>query len=254
MELILRPVFYSQYSPLTIYASRIIIQTSLQYKPGFKKDFPMSTDPIQNAQKRAFQYWYVDGTFEFSFGSISLLLAAYFYAQRLWAEAWFGSLLTAMFILILFGGGWLVRRLVMSMKERITFPRTGYITFRREKSSKRLTKGLLLGLAAAITSSTMTFLLLNRPPSFDWTTAATGLMFCIVIAYLGVRTSLARFFINAVVSLAAGVALGFANLSEGLGLTSFYGILGLALLVVGGLSLWQYLRQNPAPAEASDDK
>jgi hypothetical protein len=218
----------------------------LQYKPGFKKDFPMSTDPIQNAQKRAFQYWYVDGTFEFSFGSISLLLAAYFYAQRLWAEAWFGSLLTAMFILILFGGGWLVRRLVMSMKERITFPRTGYIAFQRKTGSSRLKRMLLTGFVAATISALMTILLMNRPAGFDWTVAAPGVFFGAVITYLGIRTGLARFYINAAASLGTSMALGFANLPEGLGLTSFYGILGVALLVVGGLSLWQYLRQNPA--------
>ena len=214
----------------------------------------MATDPLQNAQKRAFQYWYVDGTFEFSFGGLSLLLAAYFYVQNLLAETWFGGLLTVFFILILLGGSWLARSLVMNMKERLTFPRTGYIAFRREKSSKRLTRGLLIGLTAAIVSSIMTILLLNRPLSFDWTTAATGLMFGVVIAYLGLRTGLARFFISATVSLALGIALGFANLPDHLGLTGFYACFGLFLLALGGLSLWQYLRRNPAPTENRDDQ
>jgi hypothetical protein len=82
--------------------------------------------------------------------------------------------------------------------------------------------------------------------------AASGLVFGAVVAYLGIRTGMARFFINAAISLVTGIALGFANLPENIGLTGFYGILGLTLLLMGGLSLWQYLRKNPQPAEDSD--
>ena len=63
-----------------------------------------------------------------------------------------------------------------------------------------------------------------------------------------------RFFLDAALSLALGITLGFANLPKDLGLTGFYGLLGLLLLLFGALNLWQYLRANPAPAEANDDQ
>jgi hypothetical protein len=212
----------------------------------------MTTDPLHNAQKRTMQYWYVDGSFEFFFGGICLVLAAYFYANYLLADSWLANLLTVLFVLIIIGGGYVVNRLVMTLKERITFPRTGYISFARKTGSSRWRRALLVGIVAAIVSAAMTILLMNRSANFDWMVAASGLVFGAAVAYLGIRTGMARFFINAAISLVTGIALGFANLPENLGLTGFYGILGLTLLLMGGLSLWQYLRKNPQPAEDSD--
>jgi hypothetical protein len=214
----------------------------------------MTTDPIQNAQKRAFQYWYVDGTFEFSFGGICLILAAYFYISRLLTDSWMDGLMMFFFVLVMVGGGWLVNRLVMAMKERITFPRTGYVSFVRKTGSKRWGRALLLGSVSGITATLMTLLLTNRSIGFNWTVTASGLLFGAVVTYLGFRTGAARFFVNAALSIGLGLALGLANLPENTGLTAFYGLLGLGMLAVGGISLWQYLQQNPAPAEDNHDK
>ncbi len=205
----------------------------------------MTTDPLQHAQKRAFQYWYVDGTFEFSFGGICLVLAAYFYAQYLLAETWFSNLLIVFFLMVMIGGSYLINRLVMAMKERITFPRTGYISFPRKTGSNRWGRALLLGAVSAVVSAGMVLLLANRPIGFDWTVTASGVLFSLVVTYLGFRTGVARFFIHAAVSIGIGTAFGFANLPGDLGLTAFYGLLGLSMLAVGGISLWQYLRENP---------
>jgi hypothetical protein len=224
------------------YANQFAIQTR------FQKGYPMTTDPLQNAQKRTFQYWYLDGTFEFNFGGLCLILAAYFYTNSLLAGYWHANLFTEMFTFLLafVGGGLLINRLVMMMKERITFPRTGYIALPRKTGSGRWKRILLISILSAIVSALMTVLLMKRPANFDWTVAASGLLFCGVIIYLGIRSGVGRFFITATASLGLGIGLGFANLPENLGLTSFYGLLGTAMLLVGGLSLWRYLRQNPA--------
>lgn len=216
----------------------------------------MTTDPLQNAQKRTFQYWYLDGTFEFSFGGLCLILAAYFYATYLLADYWQRVNLPVemlIFLLAFGGGGFLINRLVMTMKERITFPRTGYIAFPRRTGSSRWRRILLIGIISAIVSALMTILLMKRPVNFDWTVTASGLLFCGVVVYMGIRSGVGRFFITATASLVLGIGLGFANLPENLGLASFYGLLGAAMLLVGGLSLWQYLRQYPAQTEASND-
>jgi hypothetical protein len=101
----------------------------------------------------------------------------------------------------------------------------------------------------------MTLLLANQPIGFDWMVTASGLIFGAVVTYLGFRTGAARFFVNAVLSIGLGLALGFANLPENIGLVFFYGLLGLGLLAVGGFSLWQYLRQNPnVQSDGGDDE
>ena len=205
----------------------------------------MTTDPLQNAQKRAFQYWYVDGTFEFSFGGLCLLLAAYFYAQALLAESWLSSLMIVFFLLTMIGGAFVINRLVMALKERITFPRTGYISFPRKTASNRWGRLLLIAGISAIVSAGMVLLLSNRPVGFDWTVTASGLLFGAVVIYLGFRTGAGRFFIHAALSIGLGIAFGVANLPENIGLTAFDGLWGLGMRLVGGLSLWQYLRHNP---------
>ena len=42
---------------------------------------------------RAIQYYYIDGTFEFTFGGLCLLLAGFFYLQSVVADSQSGSLL-----------------------------------------------------------------------------------------------------------------------------------------------------------------
>jgi hypothetical protein len=223
----------------------------------FQKGYPMTTDPLQNAQKRTFQYWYLDGTFEFSFGGLCLILATYFYATYLLADYWQKVNLPVemlIFLLAFVGGGFLINRLVMTMKERITFPRTGYIAFPRKTGSSRWRRILLISILSASVSALMTVLLMKRPANFDWTVAASGLLFCGVVVYLGIRSGVGRFFITATASLVLGIAFGYANLPENLGPAAFYGTLGTAMLLIGGLSLWRYLRQNPTQTEAWDDQ
>lgn len=205
----------------------------------------MTTDPLQNAQKRAMQYWYVDGTFEFSFGGLCLVLAAYFYALNAFGNTWIADLASILLMLVVIGSGFLINKVVMTMKERITFPRTGYISFPRKTGSRRWGRLLLLGAVAAAVSVVMVLLLANRPADFDWTVTASGLLFGAVVTYLGFRTGAARFFVNAALSIGLGLSIGFANLADNFGLTAFYGLLGLGMLAVGGFSLWMYLRQNP---------
>lgn len=212
----------------------------------------MTTDPVQHAQKRAFQYWYVDGTFEFSFGGLCLLLAAYFYADALLAQAWISNLMIVFFLLVMLGGAFVINRLVMLLKERITFPRTGYISFPRKTGSRRWASMLLLGAVSAAVSVVMVLVLMNRPAGFDWTVTASGLLFGAVVTYLAFRTGAARFFIHAALSIGLGLAFGFANLTENIGLTAFYGLLGLGMLTVGGFSLWMYLRQNPKQPDGEE--
>jgi len=48
-------------------------------------------DELKKSQLHAIQYFFVDGTFEFSFGGLCLVLAIYFFVQ----EAAPGTLLSA---------------------------------------------------------------------------------------------------------------------------------------------------------------
>lgn len=214
----------------------------------------MTTDPLRNAEKRAMRYWYADGTFEFSFGGMCLLLAAYFYAEHLLTGTWVAPMMIAVFLLVMLGGGFLINRLVTAFKERITFPRTGYVAFRRPTGAAYWKRLLLLTALSAGVAALLVWLLMQQPAGFDWTAAVTGLLFSAIVACLGIAFGMPRFFAYAAISLALGLVVGWRNWSENFGLTVFYGLLGSGLLLLGSLSLWKYLRDNPARQEDANDE
>jgi hypothetical protein len=208
----------------------------------------MTTDPLQNAQKRAFRYWYVDGTMDFSLGGICLVLAAYFYILHLSSGTWLAKFLPVAFVFIFIGAFFLANRLVMAFKERVTFPRTGYISLARKPDisrKRRILYAILAGTIAAAISISLVFFASENSIGFDWVSLFTGLVYGYVLAYLGFRLGVQRFFISAAVSLVVGTAFGFADIPESFGLFGFYSLLGFALLLLGGFALWQYLRENP---------
>jgi heme/copper-type cytochrome/quinol oxidase subunit 1 len=94
------------------------------------------TDDLKEPQLRTLQYWTVDGVGELFVGLLFLLVAIVYYLQ----ESTTGSLLSKVFGIVsvilvcggAFGGRWIMQR----VKERTTYPRTGYVAYKREKYSK----------------------------------------------------------------------------------------------------------------------
>jgi hypothetical protein len=132
-------------------------------------------DPTSRPQLRAIQYFFVDGTFEFGFGLLCLILAVYFYLEN-HTTGLVSALLDASLVLVLIGGAWLVNRLVKRIKENVTYPRTGYVAYRREQGKRRgwrVAAGLLLGgLVGAIGAVLVT----SPHPRMNVMPAFTGLM------------------------------------------------------------------------------
>ena len=202
---------------------------------------------------RAVRYWYVDGTFELAFGGLCLLLAAYFYAQASLSDSWMAGLLSGLLVLVLIGGGYLVNRLTRALKERLTYPRTGFVSYQRERGMRRSVRIAVIFAASALIAGLLVLFVAGRPNGFELMPGVTGLIFGAVIAFIGYRTALLRFYLLAALSLVFGAGLSVSGLSEGLDLAAFYGALSLVLFTFGGVTLWRYLRDNPGPAEAPDE-
>jgi hypothetical protein len=209
-------------------------------------------DPASQSQRRVIQYWYVDGTFEFSMGGLCLLLAAYFYFQNLLNGTLIGEMLVPFFILIVIGGGWLINRLVMRMKERLTFPRTGYVSFRREDGLKGRMRIAIGGGVAMLVSAFLGWLVIHEPANMSWMPAISGAGFGLAIGIFAWRTSLPRFYALAVISLALGIALSMLGLEQWLGVTLYYLGLGVILVSVGARVLGNYLRQHAVSDEEKE--
>ena len=206
------------------------------------------TDELKQPQRRALQYWYVDGTYELGFGLLCLILAIYFRLEKLLEGSWFLALVDGSLVLVFIGGGALINWLTRKWKERVTYPRTGYVAYRSETGLRRkirlalgLTTGGLIGATVAVLA-TLPFRDVDIMP------LVSGLLMGMVLAFLAWRTSLPRLYLLAAFSTGTGLALAFAQLGNYTSLSIYYLALSLGLIASGLVTMILYLRESP-PAE-----
>ncbi len=200
---------------------------------------------LNNLMRRPRQYWYADGLPEIAIGSLFLVANLIFSGQVAVPEHSPWKALTSLaFPVLIVAGLWLTRWLVGAAKARLTYPRTGYVAYPRPSRRRRIFT-LLLG---AIVAGLMANLLIAASlDTLNVTFPLQGLFVGLLIAFIG--QGLIRFYVIGGFTAALGITLAAAAMPEEPGNAIFYGLLGLALVISGGLTLWHYLRQNPQPAE-----
>jgi hypothetical protein len=201
---------------------------------------------FEELQKRTKRYWYTDGLHEIAFGFICLVLSLYFLAQVLLPEgSLLANLLTAGFVLLVLGSAFLTRWIVTTVKERLTYPRTGYVSYTKPGARQNWLAAILGMLFAILLVAFFT----THPASLAWMSAVSGLVFAAVWAALGYRLGLSRFYLLAGAALIFGAIPTLTDMQEILGLATFYGLIGLAMFVSGGLTLKSYLENTQPAAE-----
>jgi hypothetical protein len=203
-------------------------------------------DPINQAANRARRYWYVDGLNEAAFGGLCLLLGIYFQIQdSLQISSLPRQLLEAGLVLFIVAIVLLLSKLVTFLKERITYPRSGYVSYRRPSTIRRFAIGLL----AAVIASVLSAVLMIAPPGLDWMAGLTGLALAAVWLFLAWHFQLSRFLALSLVSLGGGIFLAPMQPDGVAGIAAMYFLEGTALLVSGGITFWAYLRRTQAIGE-----
>ena len=202
----------------------------------------MKDKTVEQAEQRALQYWLIDGIAELVMGGFFVLLGLYFGAQAVLPEdSTMGSMLSPAMLLVFVVGGLTARTLIRRLKERLTYPRTGYVAYRQPSKKRRwLTLGVAFGMAMLVSS-----LFASSPASLAWIPAVSGLLIGAYWVYQGHRMGVLRFYALAAISAIVGTAITLAGVGETLGTPVFYIVLGLALIVTGGLTLLSYLRREP---------
>ena len=207
-------------------------------------------DPMRAAQKRINAYWYEDGIPEMGGGAIILVIGATLLVSELLPEstrAWFTGLGLPLISLAV---AYLFRRIMQVMKERITYPRTGYIVFRKP-SKLRL---VIVGSSAALVSMLNILLLnaLDESLAVKLPSLILSFVAAIFSLYRGLQANLVRFYLLALFSFAlAPVVLLLARPPYDIGI--FLSIFGLAWLVSGVLTFRAYLRKYSAPGDEEAD-
>ena len=207
---------------------------------------------FSDVEQRVKRYWFKDGIGELAGGGLFLVIGLYF-AGHEWMppNSLARTLLDSSLVIVLIGGIFVTRWLINLLKIRLTYPRTGYVEY--IPSQKYTRSRRILTAAIAMGVSMLLALFGQLIGSFNWISAFTGLAVGVVFIMTKARGGEGRFYILGGLSIVLGVALAFIELSESYSLGLFYGSMGVAAMISGGLTLARYLRENPMPKEESNE-
>jgi hypothetical protein len=207
---------------------------------------------IEKIEKRAVQSFYDDGLGEIALGPILLLLGAVFIVQTAVHEK--SAVYQALGILsmiVVLSAALLTGRIVRFLKRRITYPRTGYVAFKkREQNPKRRA---VAGIVAAIIGASIAVLYGLSPSVNTLFPAVNGLLIAVAVFFFAHKAGLSRFYALAAASAVIGIAIAAAGIGELKGIGIFYVLFGAAITVSGVATLIVYLRRSPRPAAGASE-
>ncbi|MEW6404057.1 MAG: hypothetical protein AB1649_19860 [Chloroflexota bacterium] len=209
-------------------------------------------DNTAQVEQRVKRYWYTDGIGELLGGGLFVILALYFAAQQyVGDDSPVDGLLQAAFVAIVIGTVFLGRKLIHFLKAQITYPRTGYVEYRMDKSKAVLMRVLavLVGMGVAMSA----VFIAQSLQTIDAMVAITGVLVALIfLIKQGWSFGVPRFYFFSLLSLALGGILSVSGFLEGYNLGLFYALMGLTLTISGGLVLKRYLNENPLPSGADN--
>jgi hypothetical protein len=209
----------------------------------------MNVDDIMRKTK---SYWYEDGLVEIVAGAFFVVVSLLLLAD--WATPqdspakwiWTPGFMVVAIVWILSG-----RRLIAWLKERITYPRTGYVAYRRQKKSAAVPRAVLGGIIGAGVAFVMVGAVMYRQDIGRMLPLVMGAGVAMLLVRITGEVRLQRFYALAVCSVAEGLGLALLTSDFSLSIALFYLVLGLAVTVAGLVTLARYL--GAAPLEVGDE-
>jgi len=201
------------------------------------------SDPINKIIQQTYQYIYIDGLPELGVGAMYLLtgglLALINYTQP-------GPLSVLLMVVgipaVVVGGIYLINRLMRRFKERLTYTRTGFVSYRRERKDNK--RWIIIAVALLLP-----IVLIFLPENWrDLPLVVAGILGGVQV-YLGYRMRIRRFYGEGCIAILLGVACAMMIESEVLGVAIVFVGSGIMLIGAGGLTLWRYLQAHPISRE-----
>lgn len=209
----------------------------------------MNIDPLES-KKRIERYWYADGLWEISFGIILALLSG-FYFLVIWLEGTQIPAFTFMIlqIAVVIGIFFIVNHLLRFLKERITYPRSGYVVFRKPAPMKRIQRVVVMMLFSMLLAVGLGLLSIVQPVASRMA-LVISLILAGVLVYVGFRFNLVRMFVIAALTVLLGLGISLLGLPDPLSNAYFFCGFSLLFFISGGATLWKFLRSTqPASAD-----
>ncbi len=202
----------------------------------------------ENTLNRAYAHWLKDGIFEIGLGVLftgvgALRAIIHFAGQKSAAYYW----LSGGLLVFMIGVAWGTKRFGEALKERITYPRTGYMAFKpRTYNIKNILAFIALLIFGGILGGMLGILSTqpNQQEIGGIVPITQGIVGALAFTFAAQRIELKRFYYLAVFSLGIGLVIGALGVGVVLGGSFFYLSIGLALVVTGSVALVQFLRSH----------
>jgi hypothetical protein len=211
-------------------------------------------DNFSDVEGRVRRYWFTDGIGELMGGGLFLLLGLYFSAQQYFGDrSLVGTLLQSSFVILLLGGMFVGRWMINQLKTRVTYPRTGYVEYRVKDQNNMRRRIIAFALAMGV--AMFAIVITRNINTIDSMVAVTGLLVSAILLFnQGWAHGVSRFYVLSAIALILGILLSVSGFARGYNLGAFYGLMGVAFVISGGLTLRHYLRENPMPAEETNER
>jgi hypothetical protein len=205
---------------------------------------------LDRFKKDTIRYWFEDGLSDIVIGSLFFIVGGLTVLQGLLEP---GSALTGFYGMLIFvvilAGTPLSRRLIRTLKERFTYPRTGYIAYKAPSSLQRI-----VSLILAIIFSIIVLLLViaSSLSQITWLPTILGIMLAAILSLIGYRNAVIRYQLMAVGVAGIGFLLSLFNAVEWLSIGIMLSSCGLALMLSGLITLFRYLHNTQPDHGAAD--
>jgi len=201
-------------------------------------------DPLQHAVDRSQRYWASDGIPEIVMGGFWLMWGSLVLLPTLFPKRAPARLMQVMLIVSISAAGLLMKRLIHRWKERVTFPRTGYIELRQP--SQRLRYGIPF-LAFVIAVVFAVLVRFGDRSLREWIPLGLGLLLAIGMLQASWKMRTVRLALFSGVVAAVGIALTVLRVEEERSTALMLLTAGLACVADGLLVLRSYKRAHPMP-------
>jgi len=203
---------------------------------------------VGRARKRARAHYFEDGTVDFGAAVVCAALSALFAIE---AAALPGSALDGWSAValpfVVIGGVGAAKRLIGYLKERISYPRTGFVKAAEPSSRQRAVTSAVSAAAGFAIAAVIV-----RTDAVSLVPVLHGLVGGAFLAFLAVRPGVRRYAVLSACSVTIGAVAGLAAVGPEVAVAGFYGGMAACLIVSGSIALRTYLRAAPDPMHDGD--
>ena len=201
------------------------------------------SENLDQLTKRPVQYWFEDGLGELVTAIVFILIGGLFLIQTAATQPTVAVAAGILGIIVIGGGPWLSRRLLTRLKERVIYPRTGYVKYPAFPRSQRIISAVA---AAAVAGGLVVIANIYEEP-LNWLPLIEGTAVGVLLYVQASRVSLLRLHLEALASVLLGAGIAIIGLGDLVGSGLYFLGFGVLLALAGGITFASYLNKYPAP-------